>query len=141
MPEAGVAGQLKCLVITPEKQLVDQEADFVILTAVDGEMGILPEHSAVLCKLEPGLLRIDTKDKKQSFFVDGGFAEVVDNRVTILTPFAVPAENLDSQLITEELAAAEKLPVASETRAVRLKSARVKMAIRASLKSSEEHRA
>jgi F-type H+-transporting ATPase subunit epsilon len=138
MAEAGVAGQLKCLVVTPEKQLVDQEADFVILTAVDGEMGILPEHSAVLCKLEPGLLRIDTKDKKQAFFVDGGFAEVIDNRVTVLTPFAVPAEHLDSETITEELAAAEKLPVLSEQRAARLKSARVKMAISAKFKASVE---
>ena len=132
MPETGVAGQLKCLVITPEKQLVDQEADFVILTACDGQMGILPEHSAVLCKLDPGLLRIDTKDKKQAYFVDGGFAEVVENRLTVLTPKALPVEQLDPKLISDELAQAEKLPVSTYDRDRRIKSAKAKMAVRAS---------
>jgi F-type H+-transporting ATPase subunit epsilon len=109
-----VSGQLQCLVVTPERQVVDVPADFVVLTAHDGQIGILPEHSALLSKLSPGLLRIDHGQTKQYFFVAGGFVEVLDNRITVLTPEALAVDKLDPKVIDSELAEAEKIPAAPE---------------------------
>jgi F-type H+-transporting ATPase subunit epsilon len=109
-----IAGQLQCTIVTPERQIVDEAADFVVFTAHDGQFGILPEHSALLCKLGPGLLRIDNNHKKQYFFVAGGFAEVLDNRITVLTPQAIPAEKLENEIIDKELTEAGKLPAKTE---------------------------
>jgi F-type H+-transporting ATPase subunit epsilon len=109
-----VSGQLHCTIVTPERQVVEAPADFVVLTAHDGQIGVLPEHSALLCKLGAGVLRIDNNHDKQYFFVGGGFAEVRDNRVTVLTPQAVPADQLDLQAIEHEADEAQKLPTAGE---------------------------
>ncbi|MFA5863691.1 MAG: ATP synthase F1 subunit epsilon [Phycisphaerae bacterium] len=109
-----VAGQLQCTIVTPERQIVDEAADFVVFTAHDGQFGILPEHSPLLCKLGPGLLRIDNNHKKQYFFVAGGFAEVLDNRITVLTPQAIPAEKLETGIVNKELIEAENLPTKTE---------------------------
>ncbi len=109
-----ISGQLQCLIVTPEKQVADTNADFVILTAHDGQVGILPEHSAFLCRLAPGLLRIDRGQKKEYYFVSGGFAEVLDNRITVLTPQAIAADKLDPTAIDEELVEAGKVSMATE---------------------------
>jgi F-type H+-transporting ATPase subunit epsilon len=138
MTGVGVAGQLKCQVITPEKQVVDREADFVILTTEDGQMGILPEHAAVLCRLAPGMVRIDANGQKNYYFVNSGFAEVLDNRVTILTPEAIPANELDPHLIAEELAEAERMTVPSPSqREIREKAIRAARAKRTTIQAAK----
>ncbi len=109
-----VSGQLQCVVVTPEREVVGAPADFVVLTAHDGQIGILPEHAALLCKLSPGLARVDRGQNRQYFFIAGGFVEVLNNRITVLTPEALPADKLDPKLIDSELAEAEKLPAVSE---------------------------
>jgi F-type H+-transporting ATPase subunit epsilon len=109
-----VAGELQCVIVTPERQVADQTADFVVLTAHDGQVGILPEHSPLVVGLSPGVLRIDRGSEKQYFFVAGGFAEILDNRVTVLTPQAVPAGNIDAAESDRQLVEAEKLPMGTE---------------------------
>jgi F-type H+-transporting ATPase subunit epsilon len=112
MPDHAVAGQLKCQVVTPEKLVVDHPAEFIIITSHDGQIGVMPEHSAYLGRLAPGMLRIDVDKKQELYFVEGGFAEIIDNQVTILTPQAIPADKLDPQAIDDELRQAEQLPTA-----------------------------
>jgi F-type H+-transporting ATPase subunit epsilon len=139
MAETHVAGQLKCQVVTPEKLVVDKAADFVIITAHDGQIGIMPEHSAYLGRLAPGIMRIDTDKKQEYYFVDGGFAEILDNQVTILTPQAIPANKLDPQAITDELAQAEDMPTQPredlEKRNNALAKARAKRAVLAAIQN------
>jgi F0F1-type ATP synthase epsilon subunit len=60
------------------------------------------------------LLRIDHGESRQFFFVAGGFAEVLDNKITILTPDALTADKLNPKAIDDELAAAEKISTATE---------------------------
>lgn len=109
-----IAGELQCLVVTPDRQVVDAPASFVVLTAHDGQIGILPERAPLVMGLSPGLLRIDRGTEKQYFFVAGGFAEVLDNRITVLTPHAVPAAEIDLERVDREMAEAEKLPMTTE---------------------------
>lgn len=110
MPD-GVVGQLRCTVVTPEGKLADHEADFVVLTAHDGQFGILPERAPLLCKLGPGLLRIDRKGASHHYYVRGGFAEVFDNDVTVVTTTAVAAESINPQDLHQEIGEAQAMPV------------------------------
>jgi F-type H+-transporting ATPase subunit epsilon len=72
-------------VVTPEAAVLDTEASFVALPAHDGEIGVLRNRAPLLIKLDVGLLRAETADGTTRLYVDGGFAEMIDNRLTVLT--------------------------------------------------------
>lgn len=74
-----------CSVVTPEKEVVDTAATFVAFPAHDGEIGILANRAPLLCQLGKGKLRIEKGGETLTFRIEGGFAQMVDNRLTILT--------------------------------------------------------
>jgi F-type H+-transporting ATPase subunit epsilon len=75
----------KCVVVTPEQELLDQSVKQVILPAYDGQIGILTNRAAMLAKLGKGPLRIDPDSgPSQTFNVEGGVAQMKDNKLTIL---------------------------------------------------------
>jgi len=80
---------IKCSVITPEAQVVETEATQVIIPAHDGLIGILHNHAPLLCEVGKGVLRIDdTSGKQRQVEVEGGFAQVLNNEVIVLTETA-----------------------------------------------------
>src|SRR3954468_6112542 len=87
--------ELHCVVVTPERMLLDEAADFVALPMYDGELGVLPGRAPLIGRLGYGELRIRRGGAVRRFFVDGGFAQVRDNAVTVLTPRAQKAEEID----------------------------------------------
>lgn len=99
-----------CSVVTPERQVLECDATFVAFTAHDGEMGVLVNRAPLVCRLGIGLIRIETAGQTKRLYIDGGFAQVVDNRVTILTEQATPAGDLDAAKAREALARARELP-------------------------------
>ena len=102
---------IRCLVITPEAQVVDTETFDVVMPAYDGLRGILPGHAPLLCRLGMGLLRYhDLKNQQQVVFIDGGFGHVRDNEVTILTRSALTSERFTLSEAQEQLRRAEALP-------------------------------
>ncbi len=103
-----------CSVVTPERAVLECEAKFVALPAWDGEVGILKGRAPLLCKLGIGRLRIETAAGTQVLFVDGGFAEMLDNRLTILTEDARAPEELDRQAASANLDAARGLTVTDD---------------------------
>ena len=97
----------QCILVTPEAQLLDESVDQVILPAFDGLMGILMNRASLLVKLGVGPLRVDMAGSKQSnYFVDGGVAQMRDNKLTILTREATPASQIDATAAREAYAAA-----------------------------------
>lgn len=76
---------LKVSVISPERVLYEGEARGIVAPAFDGEMGILPMHAPLMTLLGKGVLRVDTVDGERRFGVDGGFLQVVDNQVRVVT--------------------------------------------------------
>lgn len=99
-----------CSVITPERALLEADATFVAFPAHDGEVGILKNHAPLLYKLGVGLLRVKTPEGEQAFFVDGGFAQMVENRLTLLTQHARPIAEIDrsvAEKAREEVRSAE----------------------------------
>ena len=98
--------QLQCVVVTPEKAVLDTPADFVALPLYDGELGVLPGRAPLIGRLGFGDLRIKSGDQTQHFFIDGGFAQVRANVVTVLTPRAIKAEKIDKSAAEQALQAA-----------------------------------
>jgi len=85
-----MAGTFRVAVVTPEREVLALEARFVALPAFDGEMGILARRAPLLTQLGSGLLRVeDAAGRKQWLFVSGGFAQMVDDKLTVLTPEAL----------------------------------------------------
>ncbi len=82
---------LKVSVISPERVLYEGTARGVIAPAFDGEVGILPMHAPLMTLLGRGTLRVDTAGGEQRFTVDGGFLQVVDDTVRIVTEQAAAA--------------------------------------------------
>ncbi len=82
---------LKVSVISPERVLYEGTARGVIAPAFDGEVGILPMHAPLMTLLGRGTLRVDTAGGEQRFQVDGGFLQVVDDAVRVVTEQATAA--------------------------------------------------
>ncbi|SIO21768.1 ATP synthase F1 subcomplex epsilon subunit [Singulisphaera sp. GP187] len=99
--------RLQCVVVTPERTLFDQLVDFVVLPLYDGELGILPGRSPLIGRLGYGELRTKSDGITQRYFIDGGFAEVRDDVVTVLTNRAIPAAKLDTAAAARELEQAQ----------------------------------
>jgi len=74
-----------CSVVTPERAVLETEATFVAFPAHDGEIGILQNRAPLLCQLGKGALRVETGKETQRFKIEGGFAQMVDNKLTLLT--------------------------------------------------------
>ncbi|MBW7906758.1 MAG: F0F1 ATP synthase subunit epsilon [Phycisphaerae bacterium] len=80
---------LELLVITPERQALAEPADSVVIPAHDGELGVLVRRAPLMCELDIGLLRYRRGNVTRRVFIDGGFAQVFQNTVTVLTERAV----------------------------------------------------
>ena len=75
--------------------MLEGDATFAAVPAHDGELGILRNRAPLLYRLGAGLLRVDTTEGKRALFVAGGFAQMLDNRLTILTEVARELDKLD----------------------------------------------
>lgn len=106
--------KLQCIVVTPEATVRDEPADFVALPLYDGELGVAPGHTPLIGRLGYGELRIVHDGQTARVYVDGGFAHVADNVVSVMTSRAIPAEKLDSAVAQEQLTAARARPADSE---------------------------
>jgi F-type H+-transporting ATPase subunit epsilon len=96
--------ELRCVVVTPERALLDETAEFVALPMYDGELGVLPGRSPLIGRLGHGELRIRQQGNVRRFFVDGGFAQVRGNVVTVLTAQALRAEEINEAAAQQALA-------------------------------------
>ncbi len=76
---------LHVLVISPEKTVYDDRADMVVAPAWDGEVGILRGHAPLMALLGSGEIRVSRGGSTQKFHVEGGFLQVADNVVTVLS--------------------------------------------------------
>ena len=96
---------MKCIVVTPEKTVLSQEVTFAVLPLVDGEWGVMPNHAPLIGRLGTGELRLTGTDGQQTYYyVEGGFAEIYDNTISLLTMCSHPAHELNLEEAETELA-------------------------------------
>ena len=96
-------------VVSAEELIFSGDAIFVALPGESGELGILPKHTPLITRINPGSVRIETADGKEEFvFVAGGLLEVQPDHVTVLSDTAVRGQDLDEQKANEAKLAAEE---------------------------------
>ena len=83
---------LSVSVISPEKILFEGEAESVVAPAFDGEVGILPQHAPMVTLLGKGTVRLGDGGRAGRFAIEGGFLQVADNQVRIVTEHAQAIE-------------------------------------------------
>ena len=86
---------LRLEVVTPERKTYSEDVDMVTVPGVDGEYGILPLHVPLITQLKAGELRIMKGGQETSLATGGGFAEVMPDRVSILTDSAILVQDID----------------------------------------------
>ena len=95
--------------VMPERELLNTEADMVVVPGSEGDFGVLHGHAPLISTVRPGVLEViqDNKVDKR-FIVVGGFAEVTPERCTVLADEAVPFEEVTPEQLAERERAAER---------------------------------
>ena len=83
--------------VTPERLAFTEQADFVVLPGLEGEIGVLPGHAPLLTQLAAGELRIKRGEDTALFAVSGGFAEVLRDRVRVFAETAEMHGEIDAE--------------------------------------------
>ena len=109
-----MAGTFRLSVIIPERAVLETEATAVVFPAWDGEVGVLPQRAPFLCEMGIGVLRVESPEGKQTLYVDGGFAQMVGDKLTLLTENAKRLDELDRLKAEAALATARELPMLTD---------------------------
>lgn len=116
-----MAGNIRLQVVTPEKLVVDEDAQIVMAPGSQGGFGVLVGHTPFLTTLKNGTVRYDDpKGQEHYVFVSGGFAEALPDRVTVLAESAERQSDIDEVRAQAALERAQKRldgesPVSGET--------------------------
>lgn len=90
-----MAGKFRCTLVTPEQQLLDAEVTYASIPAHDGQIGLMSGRAPLLAKLGDGALRLDFVDGgSRWFFVGGGFAQMKDDKLSLVADEAMPADEI-----------------------------------------------
>src|SRR3954452_8705626 len=124
----------QCTVVTPEQQAFDASITQAILPAHDGLIGVLTNRAPLLVRMGTGPLRLDlAAGRSQYYFVDGGVAQMKDNKLTIVTGEAIASDQIDYESARAEFAEATAARPTDEASAKdrehRLQRARAKQAM------------
>ena len=122
---------LKCVIVTPEKAVLDESADFVVVPMFDGELGVAPGRLPIIGRLGFGELRITQGGAIKHLFIDGGFLQIRGNTITVLTSKAVFAKDINVGAAQAVLRSAQSdtTPEAQEARNKSEQRARVQIRI------------
>ena len=95
-------------VVTQVKKILEQEAGYLRLRTSEGDIGILPNHAPFVAELSMGKMEIESpnKDKRDIYFLSGGFLEISNNQATIIADEIFPIEEIDiesEQTLVENL--------------------------------------
>ena len=114
-------------VVTQIKKVLEQEAGYLRLRTSEGDIGILPNHAPFVAELSMGKMEIESpnKDRRNIYFLSGGFLEISNNQVTIIADEILPIEEIDienEQTQVEELKKElEKLEIDEEKKKLQKK--------------------
>ena len=118
---------LELSLVTPGRELVADKVDQVNIPASEGDIGILYDHAPIITTLRPGPLSYQKGNETVELVVSGGYAEVTDNRVTILAETAEFAHEVDRQRATVAREKAEKILARADLSEEEFKEAQLKL--------------
>ena len=104
-----MADALKFELVSPERLLVSEEVEQVVVPGSEGFFTVLARHAPFMTTLRPGIVEVKTlAGAEQKFYVRGGFADVTPAGLTILADAAMPLEEFDAAALAEEVRVAEE---------------------------------
>ncbi|MGE5516970.1 MAG: F0F1 ATP synthase subunit epsilon [Bacteroidota bacterium] len=104
-----MAEKIQFELVSPAKLLVSSAVDMVVVPGTEGDFGALPRHAPVIATVRPGVIDVHDAGKiSDRIFVAGGFAEVNEERITVLAEEAIPVAELTAELARERLTAAQE---------------------------------
>ena len=96
-----MADTLKLEIVTPTGKVYSDDVDMVILSGVEGRMGILPHHVRLMTQLMPGELIVRKNEHEEVMAVGEGLVEITGQSVAIVTNMAVSAQDIDEAAVEE----------------------------------------
>jgi F-type H+-transporting ATPase subunit epsilon len=103
-----ISGKVKFELVSPEKILVSEDVDMVVVPGTEGYFGVLPGHAPLISSIRPGTIDVyNGKTIAERIFVAGGFAEVTNKRCTVLADEAIRLAAIDRPAVEAELAEAK----------------------------------
>ena len=98
-----MSDKLAFALVSPERELFHGEVDQVVVPGADGEFGVLPKHAPLMSTIRPGALRILNDGAERRIFVNGGFADVTPDGLTVLAEDAVDLADVDAAQLEQDL--------------------------------------
>lgn len=92
-----MANSLKLDVVTPDRTLLSEDITSLIVPAVEGYLGVLPNHAPMIVGLVPGSVKYSLEGKVKYLSISGGFMEIGANKVTLLADTAEKPEEIDRE--------------------------------------------
>jgi F-type H+-transporting ATPase subunit epsilon len=99
-----MADQIQFELVSPERLLVSEPVEMVVVPGVEGDFGVLPGHAPLVSTVRPGVIAVFEGNKVvQRIFVAGGFAEVTGERCTVLAEQAMPVADIDRAAAEDDI--------------------------------------
>ncbi len=98
-----MADKLSFALVSPEREVFHGEVDHVVVPGSEGEFGVSPHHAPVMAVVKPGALRIIDGATTRKIFVNGGFADVTPEGLTVLAEDAIDLAEVDPAALEQEL--------------------------------------
>jgi F-type H+-transporting ATPase subunit epsilon len=98
-----MADKLSFALVSPERELFNGEVDHVVVPGSEGEFGVSPNHAPVMSVVKPGALRVFNEGSERRIFVNGGFADVTPEGLTVLAEEAVDLADVDPAQLEQQL--------------------------------------
>jgi F-type H+-transporting ATPase subunit epsilon len=115
-----MAGTFKFELVSPERILLSEDAEQVIVPGMEGLFTVLAGHAPVISTLRPGVLDAQVAGGRRRVFVRGGFAEVGPEHLTVLAQHMLDLDNIDAEKLASEVASAEQLLAEAKDDATRM---------------------
>jgi F-type H+-transporting ATPase subunit epsilon len=103
-----MADKLAFALVSPERELFHGEVDHVVVPGVEGEFGVSPNHAPVMSVVKPGALRVFDDGAERRIFVNGGFADVTPEGLTVLAEEAVDLADVEPAQLEQQLKNAQE---------------------------------
>ena len=90
--------------VSPEESIISSEVDMVLIPAIEGDAGILPNHAPYMTILRQGIVEVTfEKDNIKQYLVEGGFADIAPQKITILAENSINLTDIDDSVLKEKL--------------------------------------
>ncbi len=98
-----MADKLSFALVSPEREVFHGDVDQVVVPGVEGEFGVLANHAPVMSVIKPGALRIFDEGAVRKIYVEGGFADVTPEGLTVLAEEAIDLSDVDPAKLDQDL--------------------------------------